>query len=215
MVGKFGNLLKDVNVLMDISSSDLNAKNQTNCDAKIYRMHIGIDLRIIVHVNLASVLLATNAFVKEFHLIIFVIDVLTSLIHNGNMVCANVKMDTLNMEGNASQILKLVMISKQTVALGHILIHRKRNVSLVQMDASVVKIVIFVKHVTSISDMTLFLNYAKKTVEMATSLYLNVMMEIMLMGMGVQLIVKSNLDTSVEVVVQVPQMAVSYTAQMR
>lgn len=119
------------------------------------------------------------------------------------------------MEQNVYQILKLVMINYQIVALEHILIHRKRNVSLVQMDALVVKIVILVKHVISISEWTIFRSYAKKIVEMVISMYPNATMEIMIMGMGAQLIVKYNPDTSVEVAVPVPQMVVSYIAQIR
>lgn len=98
---RFGSLSKVVNVLLAISMWVQNARSLIKIVVETFQMLSGHRLKDIVSVSLGLLYKGTSAFVREFLLIISVIDVLINLILNGNLAYVNVKQDMLNIEANA------------------------------------------------------------------------------------------------------------------
>lgn len=137
-------------------------------------------------------------YVKAFHLIIFVIDVLSDLIQNGNLVYVNVEKDILFMETNVYQTLIMVQMTLLTVVLELSLIVSRKNVFLAQMDAWAVKIRIHVIDVMWALHLIDKAIYVLKFVEMDEDMLINAMMETMMMVMVAQEVVELKVHLLVE-----------------
>ena len=183
---RHGNHLKAVNVQLDSSSVDQNAKKLTKIDVSMCLIPSGMAFNVCVMKGL--MLSECNVFVMESQQETDVIDVPTDQTQNGNLEAVGVNLASPCTEPSALEI-KKEATHLPLAMLVPSMIPNKADVSLVQLVVSAAPAVMFAQYVDPNLTMMQVLNSVLNSVETVRDLFLSVMMETMLMVMDAALTV--------------------------